>query len=590
MKISMMLHSKLRWLAILLAAIATITLSACTPARSNLVNRLIVPTSSGPATFNYPLNQSAYSVFGYMYEGLINENGLTSKLEPGLAESWEVSKDGKKIVFTLREGLKWSDGEPMTTDDIIFSYEKIYFNEKIPSGLKDTLRVGMSREYPKVKKIDSRRVEFSVAEPFAPFIRYAGGIPILPAHILQEAVENTDADGKPKFLSTWDTDTDPKKIVGNGQYRMLSYTPNQRVVLERNPYFWRKDAEGNVQPYIQQIVWQIIENTDNQLLNFRSGDLDTLDVQPEVFPLLKREEKRGKYTVFNGGPDTGSVFMCFNVNKGRNAQNQPFVDPIKSRWFATKEFRQAIAYGINRSAMTNNIYRGLGAPLHSPIPAQSPFYLSPAEGLKTYSYDRQKSKELLLSAGFKYNSNRELLDAEGNKVRFTLLMAAGKKAREQMATQIKQDLGKLGMQVDTQFLSFNTYVEKLRLTRNWDTYLGAFTGGTEPHSAYNIWSVNGTLHTFNQGPQAGEPPIKGWEVYDWERKIDDLYVKASQELDEAKRKEIYGETQQIIAEQVPFIYMVNPLTFEAVRDRVSGIRYSALGGAFWNLYELKITE
>jgi peptide/nickel transport system substrate-binding protein len=590
MKISMMLHSRLRWLAILLAAIATITLSACTPARSNLVNRLIVPTSSGPGTFNYPLNQSAYSVFGYMYEGLINENGLTSKLEPGLAESWEVSKDGKKIVFTLREGLKWSDGEPMTTDDIIFSYEKIYFNDKIPSGLKDTLRVGMSREFPKVKKIDSRRVEFSVAEPFAPFIRYAGGIPILPAHILQEAVENTDADGKPKFLATWGTDTDPKKIVGNGQYRMLSYTPNQRVVLERNPYFWRKDAEGNPQPYIQQIVWQIIENTDNQLLNFRSGDLDTLDVQPEVFPLLKREEKRGKYTVFNGGPDTGSVFMCFNLNKGRNAQNQPFVDPVKSRWFATKEFRQAIAYGINRSAMTNNIYRGLGAPLHSPIPAQSPFYLSPEEGLKTYSYDQQKSKELLLSAGFKYNSNDELLDAEGNKVRFTLLMAAGKKVREQMATQIKQDLGKLGMQIDTQFLSFNTYVEKLRLTRNWDTYLGGFTGGTEPHSGYNIWSVNGTLHSFNQGPQAGEPPIKGWEVYDWERKIDDLYVKASQELDEAKRKEIYGETQRIIAEQVPFIYMVNPLTFEAVRDRVSGIRYSALGGAFWNLYDLKITE
>ena len=316
MKISMMLHSKLRWLAIVLAAIATITLSACTPARSNLVNRLIVPTPSGPATFIYPLNQSAYSVFGYMYEGLINENGLTSNLEPGLAESWEVSKDGKKIVFTLREGLKWSDGEPMTTDDIIFSYEKVYFNDKIPSGLKDTLRVGMSRQFPKVKKIDSRRVEFSVAEPFAPFIRYAGGIPILPAHILQESVDNTDADGKPKFLTTWDTDTDPKKIVGNGQYRMLSYTPNQRVVLERNPYFWRKDAEGNLQPYIQQIVWQIIENTDNQLLNFRSGDLDTLDVQPEVFPLLKREEKRGKYTVFNGGPDTGSVFMCFNLNRG----------------------------------------------------------------------------------------------------------------------------------------------------------------------------------------------------------------------------------------------------------------------------------
>ncbi len=590
MKIFPILHSKRRWLAILLAAIATITLSACTPVRSQLANRLVVPTPSGPATFNYPLNQSAYSVFGYLNEGLINENGLTSELEPGLAESWKVSKDGKKIVFTLREGLKWSDGEPMTTDDIIFSYDKIYFNDKIPSGLKDTLRVGMSRQFPKLKKIDSRQVEFSVAEPFAPFIRYAGGIPILPAHLLQESISNTDSEGKPKFLTTWGTDTNPKKIVGNGQYRMLSYTPNQRVVLERNPYFWRKDTQGTAQPYIQQIVWQIIENTDTQLLNFRSGDLDSLDVQPEVFPLLKREEKRGKYTVFNGGPDTGSVFMCFNLNQGRNAQNQRFVDPIKSRWFATKEFRQAIAYAINRDAMTNNIYRGLGAPLHSPIPAQSPFYLSPKEGLKTYNYDPKKAKELLLSAGFKYNNEGDLLDRDGNKVRFTLLMAAGKKVREQMGTQIKQDLGKLGIQIDTQFLSFNTYVEKLRLTKNWDTYLGGFTGGLEPHSGYNIWSVNGTLHSFNQGPQAGEPPIKGWKVANWEQKIDDLYVKASQELNEPKRKEIYAETQRIIAEQVPFIYMVNPLTFEAVRDRISGIRYSAIGGAFWNLYELKITE
>jgi peptide/nickel transport system substrate-binding protein len=590
MKISAILNSRRRWMAVLLAAIAAITLSSCAPARSNLVNRLIVPTPSGPATFNYPLNQSAYDIFGYIYDGLINQNGLTSELEPGLAESWEVSKDGKKIVFTLREGLKWSDGQPMTTDDIIFSYEKIYFNDKIPSGLKDTLRVGISREYPKLKKLDSRRIEFSVAEPFAPFIRFAGGIPILPAHILQEVATKTDAEGKPQFLTVWGTDTDPQKIVGNGQYRLLSYTPNQRVVLERNPYFWRKDTEGNAQPYIQRIVWQIIENTDTQLLNFRSGDLDTLDVQPEVFPLLKREEKRGKYTVFNGGPDTGSVFMCFNLNQGRNAQNQPFVDPVKSRWFTTKEFRQAVAYGINRDAMTNNIYRGLGAPLHSPIPAQSPFYLSPERGLKTYNYDPQKSKELLLSAGFKYNPNGELLDAEGNKVRFTLLIAAGKKVREQMATQIKQDLDKLGMQIDTQFLSFNTYVERLRLTKNWDIYLGAFTGGLEPHSGYNIWSVNGTLHSFNQGPQAGEPPIPGRKIYDWEQQIDDLYVKASQELDEAKRKEIYAETQRITAEQVPFIYMVNPLTFEAVRDRVSGIRYSAVGGAFWNLYELKITE
>jgi len=109
-----------RFLPLFLIFIIAITLYSCSLKNSNLVARLVVPTPSGPATFNYPLNQSSYSIFGYLYEGLINENGLTSKLEPALAESWEVSKDGKKIVFTLREGLKWSDGVPFTTDDIIF--------------------------------------------------------------------------------------------------------------------------------------------------------------------------------------------------------------------------------------------------------------------------------------------------------------------------------------------------------------------------------------------------------------------------------------------------------------------------------------
>lgn len=592
MKISAILSTYWRrsW-AIFLAVTVAFTLTACGPARSNLASRLVVPTPSGPATFNYPLNQSAYSVFSYLYEGLLTENGLTSELEPGLAESWKISPDGKKIVFTLREGLKWSDGAPLTADDIIFTYEGIYLNDQIPSSFKDILRVGISREFPKVKKLDDRRVEFSVPEPFAPFVRFVAGLPILPAHILAESVRTTDSDGKPKFLTTWGTDTDPTKIVGNGQYRMVSYTPNQRVILERNPYFWRKDTQGNPQPYIEQIVWQIMENTDTQLLNFRSGALDVLDVQPEMFPLLKREEKRGQYTTYNGGPDSGTVFLAFNLNKGRNAQGKPFVNPIKARWFNTKEFRQAIAYAINRDAMTNNIYRGLGAPQHSPIPVQSPFYLSPEQGLKTYNYDPKKAEELLVGAGFKYNDERELFDAGGNRVRFTILTAAGKKVREQMATQIKQDLEKIGIQVDALFLSFNTYVEKLRLTRDWDTYLGGFSGGgVEPHGGYNVWSVKGGLHSFNQGPQPGEPPIKGWEVSDWEQKIDDLYVQASQELNEGKRKEIYAQTQRITAEQVPFIYMVNPLSFEAVRNRISGLKFSAIGGAFWNLYELKISE
>ena len=577
--------------AILFTALLIFLLSACSPEPSNYQSRLVVSTPSDASTFNSPLNQSAYSVFGYIYEGLIIENGVTGELEPALAESWEVSEDEQTIVITLKEGLKWSDGEPLTVDDVVFSYNEIYLNDKIPSSLKDILRIGKSGALPTVKKIDNLRVEFSTPEPFAPFIRYAGGLTILPAHALKESVRTTNSEGELNYLTKWGTDTPVTEIVGNGMYRIKSYAPNQRIILEKNPFYWRQDNQGNNLPYIENIVWQVIENTDNQLLNFRSGELDTIKVAAEMFPLLKREENRGKYTIYNGGPTPASSFICFNINQGKNAQGKPLVDPIKSRWFNNKAFRQAIAYGINREAMTNNIYRGLGAPQYSPIPVTSPFYLSPEEGLKIYNYDPEKARKLLLGAGFKYNQNGELLDGEGNQVEFTLLSSAGRKVREQMATQINQDLAKLGIKINMQFLSFNTYVRKLSLSKDWEVYLGGFTGGSiEPHGGYNIWSVNGRLHTFNQGPQPGDEKIEGWKVNDWEQQIDDLYIQASQVFDEDKRKEFYGQAQQIIADELPFIYMVNPLEFDAIRNRIKGINYTELGGGFWNLYELQISD
>jgi len=584
-----------RWLLVLLVFIWAIALSGCNPAQFETqgaqVPQLIFASLSEPSTFNSALNQSAYSVFGFIYDGLINENPITTQLEPGLADKWEVSKDKQRIVITLREGLKWSDGEPLTADDVIFSYNDIYLNPKIPTPVKDALKIGTSRALPTVKKLDMLRVEFTVPEPFAPFLRYAGGLTILPAHALRKTVETTDANGNPLFLSTWDSGTNPKEIIGNGPYRMESYTPNQRVIFRRNPYYWRKDAQGNSLPYIERIVLQIIENTDNQLVSFRSGQLDNLEVAPEAFGLLKKQEKQGRFKIYNGGVDTSTSFIAFNLNKAKNSKNQPLVDPIKSRWFNNLAFRQAVAHALDRETMKNNAFRGLGELQHSFVYVKSRYYLSPEEGLKVYNYDPEKAKQLLLRAGFKYNPQGQLLDAEGNRVRFTLLTNSERKTRGDMAAQIKRDLSQIGIQVDLQILSFNSYLSKLNTTQDWDCYLGGFLGGgVEPHSASNIWRISGTSHAFNQGPQPGDPPLIGWEVSDWEKEIDRLYIQGSQELDETKRKAIYGKYQKIASEQLPFIHLVERLNLEAVRDYVEGIKYSALGGAFWNLYEIKVSD
>jgi peptide/nickel transport system substrate-binding protein len=580
----------IRWLGwVLCLGFLSIHLTAC--ALKNVtaqVPQLVLATPSGPATFNYPLNTSFYNVFGFIYEGLLETNGLTLELEPALAESWRVSADKKQIVFTLRENLRWSDGQPLTSEDVVFSFQEVYFHPKIPSGIQDILRVGQKRQFPTVRALDSRQVEFRIPEPFAPFLRFVGGIPILPAHVLRPGIRTLDAQGNPRFLSMWGTDTPVHEIVGNGPYVMERYTPSQRVVFRRNPYYWRKDEQGRPLPRIERIIWQIIESTDTQLLRFMSQELDAISVAPEAFQLLKKESKKRNFTVYNAGPETLSTFIAFNLNRAQNQQGVPLVDPIKSRWFNNRLFRQAVAYGINRERMRDTIFRGLGVLQNSPIHPDSPYY-NPQ--VKVYEYNPERAKQLLAQAGFRWNDQGQLLDDQGNPVKFTLLTNIERRIRPAMAAQIKQDLAQLGMQVDVQTMSFNPYVERLNRTRDWDCYLGGFGGGgIDPHSGFNIWYSRGNLHTFNQGPQPGQPPLRNWSVHPWELQIDDLLIRGSQEMDEAKRKEIYWQFQALVQEELPFIYLVNNLALEAVRNRVKGIAFSALSGPFWNLPELELVD
>jgi peptide/nickel transport system substrate-binding protein len=585
-----------RWFVGLLALIVAIALSGCNPTelktQAAQVPQMVVVTTTDPKTFNYALIQESPNISSFTYEGLASVNGATGNVEPALAESWTVSEDKLRFVFTLREGLKWSDGQPLTADDVIFTFNDIFLNKRIPTYSQDGLKIGKSKAFPKVRKLDDRRVEFTLPEPFSPFLRsIAAGIAILPEHALRKAVETTRPDGRPEFLSTWGTDTDPAKIVVNGPYKLENYFSSERLTFRRNPYYWRKDAQGNPQPYIERIVWQIVENVDTALTQFRSGGLDLLEIGPGSFQLLKREEKRANFAIQSAGPDSGTMFLCFNLNKGRR-NGKPLVDPIKSRWFNNVAFRQAIAYGIDRQALINNIFRGLGEPQDSPISVPSPYYLSPKEGLKSYDYNPEKAKELLLGAGFKYDNKNQLLDDQGNPVRFTMLISAG--GRPLITAQIKQNLSKIGIQVDLQFLSFNIIGEKISNSLDWECWYGAITGGLEPADGANIWSVDGNFHVFNQKPQSGQPPIEGQEVADWEKKIDQLYIEGAREFDEAKRKAIYAETQRLAQENLPFIHLVNSLALVAVRNSIQGVKYTSIFSSpasfNWNIYELKVVK
>lgn len=562
------------------------------------VSQWVTGTIGDPKTFNYAFNQEYPHVFLFTAEGLTTLNAITGKIEPALAESWEISDDKKRINFILREDLKWSDGEPLTADDVIFTYQDIIFNPKIPTDWKDGLKVGSSGVFPKITKIDNRKIEFTFAEPFSPFLYSTTGgstnsIAILPKHALEASLKSLDANGNPQFLSTWTTATDPAKVIVNGPYKIESYVPSQRIVFRRNPSYWRKDSQGNQLPYTERIVWQIIESTDTMILQFRSGGLDTVLVTPENFSLLKREEKRGKFTIYNGGAEFTTTFLSFNLNKGRRQNGQPLINPVKSRWFNTLAFRQAVAHAINRKAILTNVFRGIGKLQDSPIEPQSPFYTSPSKDIKIYDYNPEKAKKLLLNAGFQYNSRNQLLDADGNHVRFTLLTNVENKTRVTMGSQIKQDLSRIGIQADFNPMTFNTLTDKVTHTFDWECYIGGFVGGPEPHDGANIWTPNGGLHVFNQQSQPGREPLIGREISDWETEIGRLYIKAAQEFDQQKRKEIYAHSQRISQEYLPFIYLVNPLSLAAIRDRLGNVKFSAIGsqrGALWNKYEIKVAQ
>ncbi|BBC24099.1 ABC transporter substrate-binding protein [Pseudanabaena sp. ABRG5-3] len=594
MKRSMPKRVKVKqWKAVILLLIigmCSLLLWGCSIKSEVLKDRLIVPLDSDIKTFNPVLINDAYSgiAIGYTLTGLITENAITKDLDPELAEKWEFQQDGKQLIFTMRPDLKWSDGYPLTVDDVLFTFQDIIFNEKIPSGSRDVLRIGKSQTLPRVEKLDDRRISFSMDEPFAPALRTIGGTGILPKHVFAPTLTESSTDKKLKFLETWTLSTPVSQLVGNGPYLIQEYRPSERLIYKPNPYYWKKGT-----PYIDKLVMQIVESPDTALLRFRSGDLDMYRLRGEDYQLLKRFEKRDRYKIYNAGPATGQAFLMFNLNKGKDPKtNQPFVEPIKSKWFNDVNFRRAVAYAINREAIITNLSRGLAQTQNSPISIPSPYFLPPEKGLKVYDYQPEKSKEILLQAGYKYNSEQQLLDAQGNLVRFTLMAPTG--GRVAMGAQIKNDLEKIGMKVDFNPVDFRIITDKLDNSKQWDASLLGFTGGAEPNSGINLWATDGDSHLFNKGPVGDEKPFPGREIADWEQKIHDLMIKGAQELDETKRKEIYAEYQQLVQEQLPLIHLTVPLYLVAIRDRVENVQPSALAGstgvtgALWNVEQLKL--
>lgn len=534
--------------------------------------QFVLATFADPKTFNLMVanETSSTDVAGLLFSGLTTTSPLTQQVEPSLAKSWEHSDDYLTWTFHLREGVRWSDGEPLTADDVIFSFQVLY-DPDIRVPMADLLQVdGKPFE---VEKVDEYTVRFHLPGPYAPFENFIGGATILPEHKLREAYESGN------FESAWGVGTPPDEIVGTGPYVLDRFLPGEKVVLRRNPHYWVVDSQGERLPYLDRIVFINVPDLNSMLLAFQSGQTDALEsVRPEDYDRLLAGAEKGGYTVADLGPSLGSEHLWFNQNPGVDEEGKPYVDPVKLRWFTDVRFRRAVAHAIDRDTIVKNVLHGRGSPAWGPVSPANKFWYNP--DVARYPYDLKLAGSILDEAGYKDRDGdgvRE--DSDGNPIRFTLITNTGNDVRIAIGNIIRRDLQDLGMDVTFAPMEFNAIVTKLASTYDYECCLLGLTGGLDPAGGMNVWLSSGATHEWY--PRQKEPATE------WEARIDELMFAQIKEMDRNKRKALFDEVQLIVSRQLPFIYTVTADAIVAYRNKFANIKPAVIRPRImWNIDEV----
>lgn len=539
-----------------------------------LINSTI---GEGPKTFN-PFNSkdATSSTFAeLMYDGLVTIDPVSGQYIPKLAKSFEVK--GNDYIVHLRHGLKWSDGKPITADDVYFTWKNIILDGYGNTSTRDSISV--DGKLPTVTKIDDYTVKFTTPKPFAPFLSSLS-TSIAPKHIFEPAVKK----GKDFFDTFLSTNVNLKDLVTSGPFRLVEYVPAQRAVYKRNPDYYVINSNGEKLPYLDKITYLIVGDANNEVLKFEGGELDVIGVKGSDVPRFKERQSRGKFSLVNLGPDTGTMYLSMNLNDRSDKDGKPYVSPIKQKWFSNKNFREAVDLAIDRENMVYNVANGFAKPLFTPESLNSIFL---NKELKPYPRDLEKSRELLTQAGFKLDSKGRLRDVDGNKVEFDLLTNAGNSEREAIGVMVKEDLESLGMKVNFKPIEFNSLVNKLLSTYDWDMVVMGLTGSPlEPNGGKNVWLSNGALHMFNMR----SPDEADKNLLPWEKELDYLFEKGAIALSFNERKKFYDRYQEIIYNEKPMIYLYSPIRITAIRNKFKNIYPTTLGGVIHNIEEIYVDD
>jgi peptide/nickel transport system substrate-binding protein len=533
---------------------------------------------SDPKTLNVIVADDADSaaLSGMLFDSLESRDGFTLKFVPRLAYRPKISADGLTYTYTLRPGLKWSDGVPLTTGDIIFTL-KLIFDPSIQTLMTESMLVDVNQPDGTVKrvpfkwvKVNDRTIKFILPVPWAP-AEEMFGFPIVPRHCL-EAIYKRGG-----FNSAWNVDTPPSQIVGSGPFLISKYVAGQRIILKRNPLFWRYST-GQHLPYLDRFDYLIMPDTPAAVLNFRGGASDVLSIPLPQYPTIAEYAKRDNYTVINRGPSWGFSYLSFNLNPNSK------LDKRLLKIFSDVRFRQACSYAIDRDGICKQLFLGLANPLYTPeTPADTVYFDSTAP---KYPYDTEKARQLLHSMGM-VDGPGGLLLYGGKPVTFNILTDTESQPSKMMATVAADDLRSVGLDAQFTAISFDDLVRRLDAPPyDWQAHLLGFTGGPEPNDGADLWRSSGHDHVWWPNQKSPATP--------WEAKIDRDFTNGAHELKPAKRKIYYDDWQNMIGVEQPMIFLVYSDQFSAVRNHFGNIEPSSQvglsGDVYWNLEEIYNTK
>ncbi|WP_158279803.1 ABC transporter substrate-binding protein [Coraliomargarita sinensis] len=541
-----------------------------------VLNEITQPTTFNPQVKN---NVTTSFILSYMLAALVEYDPRRSEFVPALAESWEVSEDNRSYTFHLRKGLRWSDGTPLTADDVIFTFDCI-LAEKTDPETGEVLPRYPSRYYKqyhiageklRYKKIDDHTVRFDLPTVYAPFI-YDLGQPILPKHKLQSAYE----DGS--FLKQWSTQTaieSPEEIIVTGPFKIHSYRPGERLVLRPNPHYWKADREGQRLPYLDYFVLKFVADSNTEIAHFATGKSDAAAIGADDYAWVKQAAETYDFTIYDRGPSSSVNFFWFNLHPGKNEDGERYVPEHKFRWFSDKRFRQAVQYGTNRQGIINAVLFGKGEPLTSIIPPAQGKWHNP--DLPRYGYDPEKARELLKEAGFRWREDGRLVDVEGVPVEFTLLLVESP-ILDKIGLTFVENMKALGMAVNIERTDFATLLRRTDDTFTYDITIlswGSSSAAYDPSGSKALYLSSGEYHQWY--PNQPEPATE------WEARIDELIGLQERTLDMEKRYDYMHEVQAILAEQLPLLYGFTPYGYSGIKNKWRNIYVPSAGSSLWNI-------